>query len=89
MEIKLTKDHQEFVDQLLKNGTYEHLDFIIDDALWLLRDHLALRRVKEQELRELLQVGIDQAERGETVSGDDVFRRLEEKIQARQGTPTP
>jgi putative addiction module CopG family antidote len=89
MEIKLSKEHQEFVDQLLKDGTYEQLDLIVHDALWLLKDHLALRRVKEQELRALLQVGIDQAERGETVSGDDVFRRLEEKIQARQATPTP
>jgi hypothetical protein len=50
-------------------------------------DGLHLRQARMRGLRPLIRVGLDQAERGETVSGADVFRRLENKIKARRSTP--
>jgi antitoxin ParD1/3/4 len=85
MEMQLPKELQELIQELVDNGTYLAPEEVIHDALWLLRDRYLLYKVKREELRALLDVGIQQAERGELIEGELVFAKLKEKIAKRGG----
>lgn len=70
MQIQLPKELEAFVQELIESGTYLAPSQIVHDALWLLKDHIALYKVKREELRKLIDVGIQQAERGEVAPLD-------------------
>lgn len=70
MNIRLPKDVEEFLDELLKSGLYEHPDFAICDGLRLLKNQYDLYKVRLDELRALIAVGIAQADRGEVAPLD-------------------
>lgn len=83
MQEHLPQELQEMVKELIESGAYSSFEEIVHDALWLARDRFLLNKVKRDELRALLEVGIQQAERGEVVEGELVFARLRERIQQR------
>jgi antitoxin ParD1/3/4 len=83
MQIHLSKELEEFIQQLIKSGVYEDASEVVHDALWLLRDRAALHKIKLEELRQLIAVGIEQADRGELIDGELVFAKLQEKIRQR------
>ncbi|HTU93876.1 MAG TPA: hypothetical protein VMF69_27595 [Gemmataceae bacterium] len=70
MQEHLPKELQEMVKELIDSGTYHSFEEIVHDALWLARDRFLLYKVKREELRALLEVGIQQAERGEVAPLD-------------------
>lgn len=84
MQEHLPPELREMVKELIDAGTYHCFEEIVHDALWLARDHFLLYKVKRDELRALLDVGIQQAERGEVVEGELVFAKLLER--AKQGS---
>ena len=61
---------QAFVQELIDSGAYEGLEEIIEDALWLLKDRADLHKLKYAELRKLIAVGIEQADRGQVAPLD-------------------
>ena len=65
MQEYLPPELQELVKELLDEKVYNSFEKIVHDALWLLRDRHLLYKVKRKELLALLDVGIQQAERGE------------------------
>lgn len=85
MQEHLPKELQEMVRELLDSGAYPRFEEIVHDALWLMRDRHLLYKVKRDELRALLDVGIQQVERGELVEGELVFAKLQERIKQRSG----
>ena len=57
---------------------------MIGDALRLLKERDELRKLKLEQLRDELQIGIDQIERGDYSSyNEDSLGELAEKIKAR------
>jgi antitoxin ParD1/3/4 len=70
MEIRLPAELEAFVQELIASGMYEHPDMIVHDALWLLKDQVALYKVKQEELRKLIAVGIEQLDRGQVAPLD-------------------
>ncbi len=85
MQVPLPKELEELVQELIENGVYHTRDEVVHASLWLLRDRYLLYKVKREELRALLDVGIQQSERGELIEGELVFAKLMEKIQQRVG----
>ncbi len=83
MQEHLPKELQEMVRELIDSGAYHAFEEIVHDALWLMRDRHLLYKVKRDELRAMLDVGIQQVERGEIVEGELVFAKLQEKIKQR------
>lgn len=83
MQEHLPPELQEMVKELIDSGAYPCFEEIVHDALWLARDRFLLNKVKRDELRALLEVGIRQAERGEVVDGELAFARLHERIKQR------
>ena len=85
MQQHLPPELRELVKELLDEKVYNSFEEIVHDALWLLRDRHLLYKVKRDELRALLDVGIQQAERGEVVDGELAFARLYERIKQQNG----
>jgi antitoxin ParD1/3/4 len=88
MQMQLPKELEELVQELIDDGLYHELEEIIHDALWMLRDRYALYKIKREEVRKMLDIGIQQADRGELIEGELVFAKLKEKIRQR-GSQVP
>ena len=88
MQISLPPDLEEFVAQKVKAGFYPDPDAVINEALIVLREpeSAAAEFTPEHEtyLRQEIQKGADQLDRGEGIVIDRSGRRdLLEKIKAR------
>ncbi len=74
-------DLQPYVDEMLASGRYEHVSELVLEAVYLHRDREWLRQHKHEELKKEIQLGIDEADRGEVAELDieDLMRRVREK----------
>ncbi len=80
MSITLPPQLEKLIQEKIKSGAYHSPDEVILESLRLLDE----RDRKLAALRADIQVGIDQAERGEVVDGDTVFTEL----RAKYATPS-
>jgi antitoxin ParD1/3/4 len=70
MQISLPPELAQFVAQLVQSGRYDTESEVVCQGLWLLRDHEELRKIRIEELRKVIAVGIEQADRGEVAPLD-------------------
>ena len=77
----LNPEQQKLIDQLVKSGLFSSPDEVIDTALHRLVED---QNQDLEQLRQSVQVGLDQLERGEyTDYDDDGLKDLAEKIKTR------
>lgn len=87
MNVKLTPEQEALVKQKIESGQYDAPEEVIDHAFGLLREEDAVHRLRFEELRAKIQVGIDQLERGEYETYDSAsVQELLEGIKARTET---
>lgn len=84
MEVLLTPELERLVQQKLESGRYQSPDEVLRQALLLLDARDTLRNQKREALFQAIQIGIDQADRGEVVSGSarsalDALRLLDDR----------
>jgi len=75
MDITLNPQTTAFVRRKLESGTYGSLSELVNEALYLMLEH-------EQRLIELkteIQIGIEQAERGEWIDAETVLTRYKQE----------
>jgi len=65
--ISLNEEDQRFLEEIVKSGRFFSESEVVAEALSELKVREAIRREKIAELRAKVQVGIDQADRGEFV----------------------
>jgi antitoxin ParD1/3/4 len=85
MNITLKTEQVELIKQKINSGKYNNAEEVIAEALQLLsqRDHEYQTWV--EEMREKVDVAIEELRRGEGINGDVVIAQLKEKLrQARQ-----
>ncbi len=80
MNVSLTPTLEEFVNQKVSSGMYSTASEVVRDALRLLEDRDRVRRMRLEELRKEIAIGIEQLERGEYTTFDE---NLVEEIKAR------
>jgi antitoxin ParD1/3/4 len=75
-------DLQPYVDEMLASGRYEHVSDIVLEAVYLHRDREWLRQKKYDELKKEIQIGIDQADRGQVapLDLDAIWQQVLEKL---------
>lgn len=83
MNVSLTSELEEFVNQKVQSGMYFSASEVIREGLRLLKDQDALKEMRLKELRKEIQKGIDSLERGEGTTYSNAGE-LAEKIK-RQG----
>lgn len=77
MQVTLPEDLERFIREQVASGEYKDASEVIGDALYA-------RRAAFEELRAKVQVGIDQADRGEFADFDPerINRELDEELNA-------
>ncbi len=81
MNISLTPELEELVNEKVKSGQYQSPSEVIGVGLRLLEERDKLNQVRLAELKEKIRAGIEASDRGEVVDGEAVFAELEEDIR--------
>ncbi len=82
MSVTLNADTEEIIRRLVADGRYPDADAVVQDALQLLET----RQRRINWFREQIQMGIDEADRGELIPytesfWDDLDRDIDERIR--------
>jgi antitoxin ParD1/3/4 len=86
VNISITPALDSFLQKRVKSGRYQTTSEVVREALRLLERQEQERDDALRQLKAKLRKGAAQAERGELLDGDDVFKELRETIkQRRQG----
>jgi antitoxin ParD1/3/4 len=81
MEIVLTREMEELVQQRVASGAYSSPSEVVDNSLRLLKQHEEVQRIRLEELRQEILLGLE----GESVPLDieaiiaEAERRLEQR----------
>jgi antitoxin ParD1/3/4 len=76
MDIQLPQDQRSAIEAMVTSGRFDSVQEAVNEGIRLL--------VSTEKLREAVQVGIDQADRGELLDHDTVFAQL--KAMAAEAT---
>ncbi len=79
MNVSLTPELEQFVQGKVESGLYNNASEVIRESLRLLKEHDEIRL----KWREQIERGWLQAQAGKIVDGDDVFRKVDERIKQR------
>ena len=86
MNVSLTPELEQIIHTKVESGLYLSASEVVREALRLLEERDRMNAMKLEKLREDIQVGIDQAERGELLDGPAVFAKLRTKVRGKRGT---
>lgn len=89
MNVSLTPELEQYVNGKVQSGMYHTASEVVREGLRLLKEREELHQHKLAELRRAVQVGVDQADRGEVAPLTeeliaDVKRRGRERRAARK-----
>ncbi|MGL6338729.1 MAG: type II toxin-antitoxin system ParD family antitoxin [Waterburya sp.] len=76
MNIQLKPEQEKFIQDKIASGEYSNADDVITEAFKLLE----IREKKLKELQTKIAVGTEQIANGQLTDGEQVFARLQEKI---------
>jgi antitoxin ParD1/3/4 len=85
MSISLTPELEQLIHKKVESGLYLSASEVVREALRLLEERDRLNAMKLEELRREIQIGIDQADRGELRDGPEVFEKLQANVHAKSG----
>jgi Arc/MetJ-type ribon-helix-helix transcriptional regulator len=71
--MSISAENERYLQQLVERGVYRDRAEAIDEAVELLK--------RRDQLRSDVRAGIEQADRGELLDADEVFRRLEARAR--------
>lgn len=84
MNVSLTPELKQFVQNKVESGLYYSASEVIREGLRMLQEKEMLKQIQIEELRKEIQKGIEQADRGELVDGEEVFETIRAKSRARR-----
>jgi antitoxin ParD1/3/4 len=80
MNVSLTPELEKFVEGKVESGLYNNASEVIREGLRLLKEHDEIR----MKWREQIERGWLQAQAGQVVDGEEVFRKANERIKRRR-----
>lgn len=80
LNVSLTPDLEQFVSSKVASGRYQTASEVIRQGLRLLQDQETTRQAQLERLRSQINLGLEQANRGELLDGDEVFEELEKRF---------
>lgn len=87
MNIELTPDLAEIVQDRVKSGRYSSASDVFRDALRLLEQRDEVFALRQEEVRSQIEEGWQSAQRGELVPGDEFFDNIEAELAAAEQSP--
>ena len=85
MNVSLTPELELLIHKKVESGLYLSASEVVREALRVLEERDRFNAMKFEELRKDIQIGLDQADRGELVDGPQVFAKLRAKVRAKSG----
>jgi antitoxin ParD1/3/4 len=86
MNVSLTPELEQYVSGKVESGLYHSASEVVRDGLRLLKEKEELHRAKIEELRREVQVGVDQADRGQAKPlTDDLVEGIKSRGRGRLG----
>ena len=79
MNVSLTPELAGFVKEQVASGMYHSASEVVREGLRLLLLQRQQRHARLEELRGQIAVGIEELDRGEAISGAEVFRELRQR----------
>ena len=79
MNVSLTPELERFVEGKVESGLYNNASEVVREGLRLLKEHDEIRL----KWREQIERGWLQAQAGQVVDGDEVFRKADQRIRQR------
>lgn len=76
MNISLTPELDDFIRRQVESGLYHSSSEVVRDGLRLLKEREEIRQIRLEEIRKKIAVGIEQANRGEVFTMEEVFNEL-------------
>jgi len=73
MTIEISPNNERYIEAVVQTGEYRNRSQVVDEALDLLRQRDALRND--------VNAGVEQLDRGEGIPADEVFERLANRVQ--------
>ncbi len=83
MNVSLTPELEKLVSDKVKSGRYNSASEVVRESLRLLQDHDELNRIRRDELRREIMLGVDQIRNGEgiTVKASELDEFAEKLIE--------
>jgi antitoxin ParD1/3/4 len=66
MNVSLTKELENFINELVSSGMYFSASEVVRDGLRLLKEQEAIKKIRYEELRTEILKGYEQSQRGES-----------------------
>ncbi len=82
MNIPLTPELEQFIENQVTSGKYASTEEVIIAAIKLLEKRERIYKGRYEELKQEIMVGVEQLERGERLDGKEVIEQLRQKNQA-------
>ena len=79
LNVSLTPELEDFVAARVQSGRYQSASEVVRQGLRLLQEQELTRGAQLERLRNQVQIGLDQADRGELLDGEAVFEELERR----------
>jgi antitoxin ParD1/3/4 len=80
MNISLTTEQEQFLQEQLASGKYSSIDEVIAQAFRLLEEDERHYQSWVEETREKLAIGVEQADKGQLTDGKVAIDKLREKL---------
>jgi antitoxin ParD1/3/4 len=79
MNVSLTPELEKLVTRKVESGLYQSASEVIREGLRLLDDQDRIRELHLGEVRKKIQTGLDQLDRGEGMTGDQVYAKMKQR----------
>ena len=84
MNVSLTPELATFVKSRVQSGRYQTDSEVVREGLRLLEERESAREAVLEEMKEKIRIGIAQADKGEFIDGEDVFKAIRKLSQSRR-----
>lgn len=82
MNVSLTKELENFVNELVAGGTYFSASEVVRDSLRLLKEQEQIKKIRFEELRAEIMLGVEDLRDGRSktfYSGEEVFEEIKKR----------
>jgi antitoxin ParD1/3/4 len=84
LNVSITPELERFVEDRVASGRYQTASEVVREGLRLLEERETARQEALEELRKHIAIGVEQADRGEFIDGDEVFEELKRLSEQRR-----
>ncbi|OCQ94427.1 CopG family transcriptional regulator [Nostoc sp. MBR 210] len=84
MNISLTPEIQQFIQNQVASGKYASTEEVIIAGIRLLEERERIYQDRFEELQREIMLGVEASEQGEVIDAATVFHQLEQKLQQRR-----